>query len=137
MALTAGIMHTVALQSDGTLWAWGSNWYGQLGYGTASIGITKGPRQVGSGAAWASIAAGDYHTMGLQTDGTLWAWGNNGSGQLGDGTVEDKRAPVQVGSGPVWVAVAAGNSHTVALQADGTLWAWGGMRLVNWAMARE
>ncbi|NLH74160.1 MAG: RCC1 repeat-containing protein, partial [Verrucomicrobia bacterium] len=71
------------------------------------------------------VAAGGYHTLALKRDGTLWAWGLNEDGQLGDGTREDKSRPVQVGTASDWAAVAAGYWHTVALKRDGTLWAWG------------
>ena len=71
------------------------------------------------------IAADTYHTIALKSDGTLWAWGQNGSGQLGDGTNTDKNAPVQIGTGTNWLSIAAGLYHTIALKSDGTLWAWG------------
>ncbi|WP_268898683.1 RCC1 domain-containing protein [Geomonas anaerohicana] len=71
----------------------------------------------------ARVAAGGHFTMVLKTDGTLWAWGNNGSGQLGDGTWTNSLAPLQVGSD--YATVAAGAYHTVGVKNDGTLWAWG------------
>jgi alpha-tubulin suppressor-like RCC1 family protein len=71
------------------------------------------------------VAAGQNHTLALKTDGTLWAWGYNFRGQLGDGTNDTKYTPTQVGTGNDWDSVAAGNSHTLALKTDGTLWAWG------------
>ncbi len=124
-AVAAGRLHTVALKSDGTLWAWGLNDVGQLGDGTT---INKSiPVQVsGGGNTWVAIAAGGDHTVALKSDGTLWAWGYNFFGQLGDGTTTNKTTPVQVaGGGNTWVAVTAGGNHTVALKSDGTLWAWG------------
>jgi alpha-tubulin suppressor-like RCC1 family protein len=72
---------------------------------------------------WEQVAAGQQHTVALRPDTTLWAWGSNAHGQLGDGTTIDRESPVQIGSG--FVAVAAGGSHTVAVKYDGTLWAWG------------
>ncbi len=71
------------------------------------------------------VVAGYNHSLVLKSNGTLWAWGNNGYGQLGDGTTGDKSLPVQIGAGSTWVSVAAGTSHTLALKSDGTLWAWG------------
>ncbi len=74
---------------------------------------------------WQTVAAGYYHTVALKRDGTLWAWGDNYYGQLGDGTTANQSSPVQVGVATNWQAVAAGSYHTVALKRDGTLWAWG------------
>ena len=71
------------------------------------------------------ITAGFNHTVVLKNDGTLWAWGDNYLGQLGDGTIIDKNVPTRIGSGTTWSAVAAGGDHTVALKSDGTLWTWG------------
>ncbi len=68
---------------------------------------------------------GYYHTVAVKTDGTLWAWGDNTYGQLGDGTTIDHSSPVQVGTATNWAAVGAGQYHTVAVKTDGTLWAWG------------
>jgi len=83
------------------------------------------PVQVGTGTNWRVVAAGYDHTVAVKTDGTLWASGDNGYGQLGDGTTADKLSPVQVGTDTNWQVVAAGESHTVAVKAGGTLWAWG------------
>jgi alpha-tubulin suppressor-like RCC1 family protein len=124
-SVAAGLEHTVAVKTDGTLWAWGDNAAGQLGVGTTTIcsyqGCSTSPVQVGSG--FASVAAGDYYTVAVKTDGTLWGWGSNYLGQLGDGTTTPRPSPVQVGSG--FASVAAGRQHTVAMKTDGTLWAWG------------
>jgi hypothetical protein len=116
--------HTVALKSDGTLWAWGANYFGQLGDGTTGPDRSS-PVQVGSENSWSALAAGGAHTLALKTDGSLWAWGYNEYGQLGDGTTVNKNTPVQVGTANDWVAVAAGGNHTIALKQDGSLWAWG------------
>jgi alpha-tubulin suppressor-like RCC1 family protein len=70
-----------------------------------------------------ATSAGRAHTIALMTDGTLWAWGDNLSGQLGDGTIEDKYTPVQIGTDSDWESVSAGSIHTTALKTDGTLWA--------------
>ena len=123
-SIEAGDGHTVALKSDGTLWAWGWNYNGQLGDGTTEE-VRYTPVQVGSATNWAAVAAGYWHTIALQLDGTLWAWGYNNNGQLGTGDNTDRCSPVQIGSDTDWVAVAAGDWHTVALKSDGTLWAWG------------
>jgi alpha-tubulin suppressor-like RCC1 family protein len=74
---------------------------------------------------WMSVLAGGYHTIAQKTDGTLWAWGGNYYGQLGDGTNVNKNTPIQIGTATNWKAIAAGYGHTIALKTDGTLWAWG------------
>ena len=71
------------------------------------------------------IAAGQIHTMALKSDGSLWAWGNNECGQLGDGTNTDKTTPTRIGADADWAQIAAGGAHTIALKSDGSLWAWG------------
>ena len=135
VAIEAGYFHTVALRSDGTVWAWGNNYNGQLGDGTTTDRGTpvqvKGPGGVGFLAGVVAIEAGYFHTVALKSDGTVWAWGNNYNGQLGDGTTTNRWTPVQV-KGPGGasnltgvVAVDAGYSHTVALKSDGTVWTWG------------
>ena len=125
-AVAAGDDYTVAIKDDGSLWAWGSNLYGQLGDGTNEYKYT--PTQEATGATnWFTISAGDQHTVALKSDGTLWARGHNGYGQLGDGTfITHKNTPTQESTGATdWSAVAAGLKHTVALKSDGTLWSWG------------
>ncbi len=130
-AISAGGGHSVALKRDGTVWTWGHNHSGQLGDGTRSA-LYQGrlaPMAVAGLAGVRTISAGSSHTVALKSDGTLWAWGANGSGQLGDGTLEDRLVPVQVAKGLADIAmVAAGDAHTLALRRDGTVWAWG----ANW-----
>jgi alpha-tubulin suppressor-like RCC1 family protein len=121
--IAAGYFHSLALNSDGTLWAWGFNGYGQLGIGTTNNSNSQ--KQIGSDNNWFSIAAGYFHNLAIRSDGTLWAWGNNLSGQLGDGTTTNSNSPKQIGSDNNWVSIAAGYYHTLALRSDGTLWAWG------------
>jgi len=119
----AGYLHTLAVRSDETLWAWGDNAYGQLGDGTTTNRST--PVQVATGTNWVSVTAGFTFSLGLRSDGTLWAWGDNAYGQLGDGTTSSRHLPIQVGTAANWVSVSAGYEHTLAVRSDGTLWAWG------------
>jgi alpha-tubulin suppressor-like RCC1 family protein len=115
-SVAAGYQYTVAAKADGTLWTWGGNTSGQLGDGTTTPRST--PAQVGNGAGWASVAAPSANetTVAVKTDGTLWAWGNNYSGQLGDGTYSNRAAPAQVGADAGWASAAAGADFTVALR---------------------
>lgn len=122
--VAAGWAHTVALKTDGSLWAWGYGGLGQIGNGSFTLNFNP-PQQIGTAKDWQTIVAGDGHTVALKADGTLWACGNNFSGQLGNGTTFGKNIPTQVGSDSDWQTVMAGKLHTVALKKDGTLWAWG------------
>ncbi|MCL2367664.1 MAG: S-layer homology domain-containing protein [Oscillospiraceae bacterium] len=125
-SVAAGSHHTMAIKTDGSLWAWGNNSDGLLGNGPADWEAYEiEPIRIGMDNDWASVAAGG-HNAAIKTDGSLWAWGGNWVGQLGDGTTIDRDVPVRVGTDTNWASVAVGESSTVALKTDGSLWAWGG-----------
>ncbi len=130
VAISAGYEHSLALKSDGTVWAWGYNGSDRLGSGVSSH-IEKVPVQVSGLTEVVAISAGFAHSLALKSDGTLWAWGENSNGQLGDGTTIDKSTSVQVSGLTEVVEVSAGGgysritNHSLALKSDGTLWAWG------------
>jgi len=119
----AGGYHSLAMKSDGTVWAWGANWNGQLGDGTT---INKSaPVQVIGLTGITAISAGGGHSLALKSDGTVWAWGNNNLGQLGDGTRINKTTPVQVLTD--MTAISAGSGHSLAFNSNWghTVLAWG------------
>lgn len=122
--------HTIALEENGTLWAWGFNKYGQLGDGT-NIDRTKPVKVTGISDVIAIAAGGEVtanagsHSIALKKDGTVWTWGSNKYGQLGDATTTDKWTPVQVSGISDVESITAGALHTVALKKDGTVWTWG------------
>jgi hypothetical protein len=118
-AVAAGDYHTLALKTDGSLWAWGRNWTAQLGDGTTKRRLT--PVQVLTEVA--TLSAGTGHSLAIKTDDSLWAWGDNDHGQLGDSTTADRLTPVQVLTGVA--AVTAGGYHTLAIKTDGSFWNWG------------
>jgi hypothetical protein len=122
-AVAAGASHTVAIKSDGTLWAWGLNMSGQLGDGTTADKAL--PEQIGSNTNWRSVAAGGGHTVAVRSDGSLWAWGLNDSGEVGDGTTANIAVPTQIGVSIPWSFIAAGSDHSAAIRTDETLWTWG------------
>ena len=117
--IACGYRHTLAIGSDGTLWAWGKNVYGELGQGYADVNSHPTPLKVGSARNWVAVAAGRNHSLGLQANGTLWAWGDT----LLD--VNPFLIPTRVGNASNWVALAAGATHSLGIRSDGTLWAWG------------
>ncbi len=91
---------------------------------SAASNIVNATTNASSGAI-KSFAAGTSHVLLVKMDGTLWAWGDNFSGQLGSGTTTDNSSPVRVGTDTNWAYVSAGENHSVAVKTDGTLWAWG------------
>jgi alpha-tubulin suppressor-like RCC1 family protein len=123
-AIAAGAAHAVALKKDGTVWTWGDNSNGQLGNGSTSTQSLT-PVQVGGLTDMTAIAAGANHTVALKKDGTVWTWGDNSNGQLGDGSTTQSSTPVKVSSLTGITDIAAGNAHTVARKNDGTVWTWG------------
>lgn len=127
----------MALLADGSVWTWGSDVSGKLGDGNVSpsYNVTNndsflplrvhGPGNVGYLNSIVSISAGEGHNLALKSDGTVWAWGWNGLGQLGNGTTNDSHTPTQVfGLGSV-VAISGRAYHCLALKSDGTVWGWG------------
>ena len=180
--ISAVHLYSAAIKTNGSLWTWGYNRYGQLAQGTTidynvptkvksdyiwssvsclqnslhvvrndgslfaagynetgNLGTTSGkgyylditdrlyPSQVGLDFDWKSVVSNTVGSfaLGIKTDGTLWAWGYNEFGQLGDGTHDNKFEPIQVGKGTVWSKVSAGKDYVVALSDNGILWAWG------------
>ena len=113
--VVAGYEHSLALKTDGTMWSWGYNAYGQLGDGT---NITKSsPVRVGSLTTnWTNIAAGFSQSFALKADGTLWSFGSNNRGRLGDQTTIDKSSPVQIGTLTNWASISGGINHFVGLK---------------------
>jgi alpha-tubulin suppressor-like RCC1 family protein len=123
-AVAAGGNHSLGLLSSGTnrVRSWGLNTSGQLGI--TSLTSYSTPQTVTLGNV-STVAAGGSHSLALKTDGTVWAWGSNAYGQLGDGTTIDRTSPVQVAGLSSVVSIAAGGDHSLALKNDGTVWSWG------------
>ncbi len=128
--IACGYYHSAAIKGDGTLWAWGNNEEGQLGIGT-DWNIDGGeanrnlPTQIETNGKWVSVSCGWDHTAAIKDDGTLWIWGGNQKGQLGDGTTISKNVPVQIGFDTDWNSVTCGQYLTLAIKNNGTLWTWG------------
>ncbi|MFD0716212.1 hypothetical protein, partial [Paenibacillus sp. GCM10027626] len=127
--ISAGESHTLALRNDGTIWAWGLNSNGQLGNGkNGSNSSVNTAIQVPGMSGVAEVAAGRYYSMALKKDGTVWTWGHNVYGQLGDGTSTSTNipAPVQGLTGVKHISASV-NEHALSLvvKQDGTVWSWG------------
>jgi alpha-tubulin suppressor-like RCC1 family protein len=117
-----GWTHCLALKSDSTVWAWGQNYFGQLGVGDTTDRWL--PTQVSGLTGIVAIAEGAGHSLALKKDGTVWAWGYNIFGQLGDSTTIDKHSPVKVNNLSGVIAIAGGAAHSLALKNNGTVWTW-------------
>ena len=125
--VAAGYDYTVAVKTDGTLWAWGNGDDGRLGDGT--ITSRSSPVQIGALTNWKQVACsksvGSSSTGAVKADGTLWMWGNDTNGTLGQGVIASRSSPIQVGLLTNWKQVSCGEIFTLALKTDGTLWSWG------------
>src|ERR687890_1290947 len=134
-AIAGGANHSLALKNDGTVLAWGLNQDGELGDGTNTDSSTpvevrdpNDPSGYLSGVK--ALTAGSSHSLALKDDGTIWAWGNNESGQLGGGANANSTQPVKVANLSGVEAISGGGapSYSLALKDDGTVWAWGDNR---------
>lgn len=136
--IAAGTSHTCAVRIDGTVWCWGDASFGQLGNGQSGAGTFRTKAvQVRRGNGHLTgvehIASSGHHTCALRTNGTVWCWGNDLYGQLGDGTTGDgahlRTSAVRVrrggGSLDEVMAIATGHFHSCALVRDGSVWCWG------------
>lgn len=140
VSIWGGARGTVILKSDGTVWTWGSNIGGKLGIGNATTNRVLVPYEVhgadGTGYfnSVTAIMGGETHNLALKSDGTLWSWGMNFLGQLGDGTTNDAALPVRVGLGSIppldGVTKLGGRTYfSLAVKSDGSIWGWG----MNWS----
>ncbi len=122
-AIACGVHNTYALKEDGTVWAWGNNGQGQLGDGTTTDSTI--PVQVSGLSGVKALVKGGCgeHSLALKEDGTVWAWGYNFAGQVGDGTITNRTIPVQVATNVK--AIYCGQYNSMAIKEDGTVWEWG------------
>ena len=124
-ASSGGLEHTAAIKTDGTLWLWGSNGQGQLGVGDRT-NRSSPVQTVAGGTNWKLVSCGLYYNAAIKTDGTLWTWGYNLHGNLGTNDTTYYSSPVQtISGGTNWKQVSCGYLHTAAIKTDGTLWTWG------------
>ena len=120
-----GCYMTSAIKTDGTLWTWGYNDYGQLGTNDTATRSTPVTTFAG-GSNWKQVSSSAIYCAAIKTDGTLWTWGFNGEGNLGTNDITHRSTPVTTFAGGTnWKQVSAGNATTAAIKTDGTLWVWG------------
>jgi len=124
-SVAGGSGHAAAIKTDGSLWTWGRNTDGQLGVNDTTQRNTPVTTFAG-GNDWNSVNCGRFFTIAIKTNGTLWVWGNNESGQLGNFAITNRSTPVTTfAGGTTWKSVAGGFTHTAAIKTDGSLWIWG------------
>ena len=128
-SIAAGYGHGLALRKDGTIRSWGRNDSGQLGDGTLNGRLLIAPVMDSGGTkdlnGVVDVAAGAYHSLALRVDGTVWSWGQNTSGQLGDGTITNRTLPAAISGLSDIVSIETSAYHNLALRADGTVLSWG------------
>jgi len=125
--------HTQAIKTDGTLWSWGANYYGEFGDNTnegSNADKYSSPVQCGTDTTWAVVVPLAYASLATKTDGTLWSWGRNQHGMLGQDNLTEISSPAQVGSDTTWPIVqskCSGNTNGggLMIKTDGSLWTWG------------
>ena len=133
--ISLGGWHSAAIDSDGNLYTWGVNWYGELGDGTTTnrnmpVQIDK-PQGAPDGFTWTQASLGERHSAAIGSDGSLYTWGYNGYGQLGDNTTNNRNRPIQIAKpegapgGFTWTQASLGDGHSAAFGSDGNLYTWG------------
>ncbi len=123
--VSCGALHTTTIKTDGTLWSWGRNSFGELGNG-ADARQSSPVQTIAGGTNWRLISSGVYHVFATKTDGTLWGWGYCANGELGNNSVVYRSSPVQtVSGGTNWKLVNCGGYSTYGIKSDGSLWSWG------------
>lgn len=121
-SVSLGDSHSAAITTDGGLYMWGDNYYGQLGNGTTS-GYDANPNPIKIMDNVVSVILGDRHSAAITTDGSLYMWGDNTSGKLGNGTSDDSNVPIKIMDNVT--SVSLGDSHSAAITTDGSLYMWG------------
>jgi alpha-tubulin suppressor-like RCC1 family protein len=123
----SAVYASFAIKTNGTLWSWGANalgFAGILGL-NSSTGYQSSPVQVGTNTNWSNVSAGYGGVFAIKTNGTLWTWGSNNSGELGQNDRVYRSSPTQVGAGTNWLKVSMAMYSALAVKTDGTLWTWG------------
>ena len=124
--VSVGGFHSLAIDKNGRLWAWGNNSNGQLGNNTSANSVCTPVSVLGAIKTFCHIAGGNSQSVAIDKNGQAWGWGFNGSGQTGDGSATDRLTPVSVqGQKKTFCKIASGNGVTLSIDNYGRLWAWG------------
>lgn len=124
--ISAGWYVSSAIKTDGSLWTWGCASCGTLGNNCTITNFSTPTRESTSSNNWCAVSVGLCHSAAIKKDGSLWAWGRNASGEIGDNSITPRFAPTREITGSNnWCAIAAGGQATHAIKTDGTLWSWG------------
>ncbi|MDH5217756.1 MAG: hypothetical protein OEX19_08670, partial [Gammaproteobacteria bacterium] len=124
--VSTGGDYTCGIKTDGSLWCWGDNYNGQLGNGNSGE-ILYTPQKIGEATNWMSIALSMEHSCGIQNDKSLWCWGSNFYGEIGDNSDSGNvRIPTQINPTELdWLSVNTGDNNTCAVKTDNSMWCWG------------
>ena len=124
--VSCGNQHNAAIKTDGTLWVWGYNLFGQLG-NASTTDVSTPVTTFSGGSNWKQVSCGySEFTSAIKTDGTLWIWGGGSSGKLGNNAATNRSTPVTTFAGGTnWKQVSCNRTHVAAIKTDGTLWTWG------------
>lgn len=130
-AIAVGVLHSLGIKNDGTVWAWGNitTYRGEEGSETNLSALV--PEQVAGLQNIVSVAGGQTHSLALSIDGTVWAWGGNHDGQLGDRTTDSRKTPIKIEELTDVVAIEADWTRSFAVKKDGTVWVWGGFYYID------
>jgi len=116
---------TSGIKTNGVLWSWGNNSYGQLG-NNSTVNRSSPVTAIGTNSEWVDIGVGTDSALAVKSDGSLWTWGNNGSGQLGTNNAINRSSPgTTVGAGNDWMKVAANVDNYYAIKTTGLIYSWG------------
>ena len=126
IATASGDSHTCAIKADQSLWCWGGNSSGQLGQGT-TVALIAEPTEVAADSQWSSVSANGDHSCAIKTGNSLWCWGSNSSGQIGNNAdAAIVSSPTEIAAGSSWSKISLGTDHSCGIKDDDSLWCWGG-----------
>ena len=128
--ISSSTQMTIGLKTDGTIWGWGQNDQYEMGNNTCCANQLT-PIQIGIANHWVDVEATSWGAtvFALKNDGTIWGWGLNTGGLLGNSTVMARSIPTQLNADTDWASIHVGAAHILALKTNGTLWSWGGANM--------